>query len=379
MAAHTLGRNIRKPLKYGLQIAGNACLLGRNGKPACGTVHRRSGILHPLRHVFGDFRCAVQSQRRHAEPRFRELGSDVRVTHGEMRLNFLQRLEVITHVGQRVLDQRRRKLYELTGIRSDGSGCVLAVLMMLSRGERRAAASQNKDDDDTRHSHVSPRKCCDLGPTGFKYLPTGGISGLIGACAGRRTGIACHTMGCCDMIAIMSIPIEPFLSGLRARQWIVDAGQLLFHRGDTVKEVHFILTGSVHLVRYQSDGSTLILQRAGPGSILAEASLYSETYHCDAVASGRAEIKAYSKASVRRLLANSPEFSHVWARFLAGELQGARLRAEILSLKTVAGRLDAWIAWNGGDLPEKGEWKLVANEIAVSPEALYRELARRRR
>lgn len=181
------------------------------------------------------------------------------------------------------------------------------------------------------------------------------------------------------MIVIMSIPIEPFLSGLRARQWTVDAGQLLFHRGDTVKEVHFILTGSVHLVRYQSDGSTLILQRAGPGSILAEASLYSETYHCDAVASGRAEIRAYSKASFRRLLATSPEFSHVWARFLAGELQGARLRSEILSLKTVAGRLDAWIAWNGGDLPEKGEWKLVANEIAVSAEALYRELARRRR
>ena len=172
--------------------------------------------------------------------------------------------------------------------------------------------------------------------------------------------------------------IEPFLKGLRARQRHFDGGQSLFHRGDPVKEMHFVLTGSVHLVRHQSDGSVLILQRAGPGSILAEASLYSGTYHCDAVAFGAAETRAYAKASFKKLLAKSPEFSDVWASYLAQELQSARLRSEILSLKTVAGRLDAWIAWNGGSSPQKGEWKLVANEIGVSPEALYREIAKRR-
>lgn len=172
--------------------------------------------------------------------------------------------------------------------------------------------------------------------------------------------------------------IEPFLKGLRARQWHFDGGQSLFHRGDAVKEMHFVQTGSVHLVRHQSDGSVLILQRAGPGSILAEASLYSETYHCAAVAFGASETRAYAKASFAKLLAKSPEFSDAWAGYLAQELQSTRLRSEILSLKTVAGRLDAWIAWNGGGAPERGEWKLVANEIGVSPEALYREIAKRR-
>lgn len=182
-----------------------------------------------------------------------------------------------------------------------------------------------------------------------------------------------------DMIVIMSHSIEPFLKGLAARQRHFTRGQSLFHRGDSVKEVHFVLAGSVHLVRHQDDGSTLILQRAGPGSILAEASLYSETYHCDAVASGLAETRAYAKHAFRKLLANSSGLSDVWATYLAQELQRARLRSEILSLKTVAERLDAWIAWNAGASPGKGEWKLVASEIAVSPEALYRELARRRR
>jgi CRP-like cAMP-binding protein len=142
--------------------------------------------------------------------------------------------------------------------------------------------------------------------------------------------------------------------------------------------MYFVLTGSVLLVRHQNDGSALVLQRAGPGSILAEASLYSGTYHCEAVASVTTDIRVYAKAGFKKTLANSTEFSNVWANYLAQELQRSRLRAEILSLKTVAARLDTWIAWNGGNAPEKGEWKLLASEIGVSPEALYREIAKRR-
>jgi len=59
-------------------------------------------------------------------------------------------------------------------------------------------------------------------------------------------------------------------------------------------------------------------------------------------------------------------------------LSGTRLRAEILSLKTVRERLDAWFGCNGEALPAKGTRKTVANEIGTSPEALCRELSRRR-
>ena len=175
------------------------------------------------------------------------------------------------------------------------------------------------------------------------------------------------------MIVIMLRSIEPYLKGLRARQQHFEAGQRLFHRGDPVTEMHVVLSGSIHLVRYQGDGSVLILQRAGPGSILAEASLYSGAYHCDAVAFGAADTRVYAKTGFRKLLAKNAEFGNVWATHLAQELQGARLRSEILSLRTVAERLDAWMAWNGGSTPRKGEWRLVAHQIGVSPEALYRK------
>jgi hypothetical protein len=49
-----------------------------------------------------------------------------------------------------------------------------------------------------------------------------------------------------------------------------------------------------------------------------------------------------------------------------------------VSLKTVAERLDAWLALHDDGLPPKGQRLRVASEIGVTPEALYRELARRR-
>lgn len=145
-----------------------------------------------------------------------------------------------------------------------------------------------------------------------------------------------------------------------------------------MREMHLVMAGAVNLVRSQIDGATLILQRAGPGSILAEASLHSETYHCDAIISGEAETFAYSRSSLKKLLFDTPEAGEVWARYLARELQSARLRAEILSLKTVTQRLDAWIVLSGEWPVPKGQWKLVAHQLGVTPEAFYRELAARR-
>ena len=76
-------------------------------------------------------------------------------------------------------------------------------------------------------------------------------------------------------------------------------------------------------------------------------------------------------------LRSDSELTEAWAAHLARSVQRARMRAEIRSLKTVAERLDAWTAEHG-DIPEKGQWHVLAAELSVSREALYRELARRR-
>ncbi|MEM9872174.1 MAG: Crp/Fnr family transcriptional regulator [Pseudomonadota bacterium] len=156
-----------------------------------------------------------------------------------------------------------------------------------------------------------------------------------------------------------------------------DAGTYLFHAGDPVKFVHVILCGAVHLERLQVHGQLMCFQRARRGDVLAEASIYADAYHCDARA---VEPTHFCRIRVDRFmerLQSDHAMSQAWAARLARTVQTTRLLAEIRGLKTVAERLDAWIDHNGA-LPPKGQWQDVAHELAVSREALYREIARRR-
>ncbi|WP_105436647.1 Crp/Fnr family transcriptional regulator [Neorhizobium sp. T25_13] len=179
------------------------------------------------------------------------------------------------------------------------------------------------------------------------------------------------------MIAIMSQPLlEQLLAKSSAHKQVPKDGHV-FHRGDVVQLLFVILEGSINLVRFQDDGNVAVLQRANAGSILAEASVFADQHHCDAVALTPAKVAGVPVSSIRNLIENDPNFARAWIIHLSSELQNSRKRSEITALKTVTARLSAWTAWNDRE-PSKGDWKNVAAEIGVSAEALYRELAKRR-
>ncbi|MGI0526663.1 Crp/Fnr family transcriptional regulator [Rhizobium giardinii] len=179
------------------------------------------------------------------------------------------------------------------------------------------------------------------------------------------------------MIAIMS-DLVARLNSISTSTKTFDQGGSVFHQGDPIHSLYVVMSGTIHLVRHQADGAATVLQRCTAGHLLAEASVYSDTYHCDAVSVSSVTMSIVPVAEIKRLLATDIAFTTLWAAHLARELQATRKRAEIVSLRTVKARLDAWLAWNEGVLPPKGAWKQLADDIGVSPEALYREVARRR-
>ena len=180
------------------------------------------------------------------------------------------------------------------------------------------------------------------------------------------------------MIVIMSEIFVEQLIVMGERQHTLAQGTCFFHQGDKVTTVYVVKEGLVELTRHQQDGTSIVLQRATRQTVLAEASVYSENYHCDALVALPATLWEIPKATFIKRLREDDAFSNLWAAYLAREVQGARYRCEIMSRKTVTERLDGWLAWHGNKLPEKGQWKGVARQIGVSPEALYRELAKRR-
>jgi CRP-like cAMP-binding protein len=181
------------------------------------------------------------------------------------------------------------------------------------------------------------------------------------------------------MIAVMSEKVFSYLTAKAVAQKSFGKGEHLFHRDDPVRMLFLIEGGYVNLIRFQADGNQALLQRSTAGTVLAEASLFSERYHCDAVAMAATEALLVPVPAVRKMLEYDLIFAGEWMAHLSRELVSARKRSEIAALRTVSARLDAWIAWNDDALPARGDWRGLADEIGVSPEALYREMSRRRR
>ncbi|HMT92822.1 cyclic nucleotide-binding domain-containing protein [uncultured Thiothrix sp.] len=112
------------------------------------------------------------------------------------------------------------------------------------------------------------------------------------------------------MIAIM---LSPFFIALQnfadAKERKLAEGQVLFQQGDKVEALFLVVGGEIRLIRYQADGSSITLQRTQAGSVLAEASLYSNHYLVMRWHSSSQQFMCYPKlqyCNTYKLIRNSP-------------------------------------------------------------------------
>jgi CRP/FNR family transcriptional regulator, dissimilatory nitrate respiration regulator len=152
-------------------------------------------------------------------------------------------------------------------------------------------------------------------------------------------------------------------------------GEALFHQGDPARALYVVESGRLRLVRHTAAGETVTLHVARPGSLLAEAALHSDRYHCDARADLASRVLELEAAGVRGALAADPALALAFTGALCREVQRLRALLELRSLRGAADRLLAYLAWRGEaelDLPLKD----VASELGLTPEAVYRSAAR---
>ena len=71
------------------------------------------------------------------------------------------------------------------------------------------------------------------------------------------------------------------------------SGETLFRLGDKTAGLFEVVSGRVRLSRVDRSGREIILYVAGAGETIAEASLFSPSYHCDAIASTDALVRLY--------------------------------------------------------------------------------------
>ena len=92
------------------------------------------------------------------------------------------------------------------------------------------------------------------------------------------------------------------------------AGEPLFRLGDKTVGLCEVITGRVRLARVDRSGREIVLHVAGPGETLAEASLFSPEYHCDAIANTDAIVRVYPKREVLAAFEESPNAAKAFSR-----------------------------------------------------------------
>jgi CRP-like cAMP-binding protein len=157
------------------------------------------------------------------------------------------------------------------------------------------------------------------------------------------------------------------------------AGEPLFRLGDKTAGLYEVIAGRLRLTRVDRSGHEIVLYVAGAGETIAEASLFSAAYHCDAIADSDAIVRVYPKAAVLAAFAKDPKAAQAFTATLAHQVMGLRTRLEQRNIRSARERVHHFLALNasadGRTVELRGTVKDLANELGLTHEALYRTLA----
>jgi CRP-like cAMP-binding protein len=170
-----------------------------------------------------------------------------------------------------------------------------------------------------------------------------------------------------------------FLPPEAARRLVIAKGAAVFLTDDPTSGLFQVVTGRMRLVRHAIDGSEVTLHVARDGETFAEASLFAERYHCDAVADLPSTVLRFDKAAVLASLVADPEQALSWISHLSRQVQGLRAQTAILGLNAASDRLLAFLrlrAGSGATVVLDRSWKVIATELGLTHETVYRTLAR---
>lgn len=145
----------------------------------------------------------------------------------------------------------------------------------------------------------------------------------------------------------------------------------LFSRNQPVTGIYFLTNGEIRLCRNGEDGTEIVIHRAFSGESFAEASLFSNVYHCDAIAVTQCELIRIDKPEVLKQLEINPVFATLLTRHLARQVQSYRRLIELRSIKIAETRVYTAIQ-EGISLDNI---KAFASQIGLTHETTYRSLS----
>lgn len=138
---------------------------------------------------------------------------------------------------------------------------------------------------------------------------------------------------------------EEFLASLHAVTREYAKGDFVARQGDTVASLYMLMKGSVKTEMITESGSVLSVETIVAPRPLAPAFLFAENnrFPVDVVALEACEVMLIPKESVMRQLATNENFLKSYMAFNANRTQFLSERLQLLSIKTIKGKLAYYI------------------------------------
>ncbi|MCD2366752.1 Crp/Fnr family transcriptional regulator [Sulfitobacter mediterraneus] len=150
---------------------------------------------------------------------------------------------------------------------------------------------------------------------------------------------------------------------------VADVRETLFRQGTETTGLYIVLNGCVHLERVGPNGERFVIHRAMAGTSFAEASIFSEHYHCDALVIEAGKFVRIDKAAVLTAFADV-DFARAYGRQAARQIQAHRQLLEIVGIRSAEERVMAGLVAGLLD----GQVVDFAALLNLSHEATYRAL-----
>ncbi|MEE9375803.1 MAG: Crp/Fnr family transcriptional regulator [Rhizobiaceae bacterium] len=151
-----------------------------------------------------------------------------------------------------------------------------------------------------------------------------------------------------------------------------DKNGLVFRQGGKTRGLFFVIDGCIELRRFTEAGQTITIHRARSSETFAEASLFSQTYHCDGIATCESNLVELDRSIILEKIQNDPNFALAIAKRFAQQNQYYRRKLELLAIKSAEDRIYTAIV----DGLFTGKIKAFATDIGLTHEAVYRGLAK---
>ena len=145
---------------------------------------------------------------------------------------------------------------------------------------------------------------------------------------------------------------------------------LIFRMGDRSDGIFHLLDGEVHMTRVTESGDSITIHRAFSGESFAEASLFSDSYHCYAVAVRPCKTVKIDRLKILNQIETDPVFATNLTAHLARQVQNYRRILELRAIRSAEDRVYAGIVegWFQSTV------LAFAGQLGLTHEATYRAL-----